>query len=112
MSQDKRGRMRTPFHTQVTISAAGQSEGCSGELLDISMNGVFVDTDATVMAVGTPCEVKIVLQAKGSTLTIAAAGKVARLAGQGLAVEFDENLQWWPLFAMYQSKSQKSKNQD
>ena len=59
------------------------------EVVDISMSGIFVHTDQK-LAVGTSCQVKILLGHFRHEMPIGAAGSVVRCHDGGIAIKFDE----------------------
>jgi len=59
------------------------------EVVDISMSGIFVHADKK-LAVGTRCQVKILLGHFRHEMPIGAAGSVVRCHDGGIAIKFDE----------------------
>ncbi len=100
MAGEKRGRMRISYNTNVAVKSDGEVVIAAAKLHDISMRGVFLDTDE-YLPDGLECEVEIVLNGASSTLTILAQGIVARKTDEGIGIEFSDNLEWWPVFSMY-----------
>jgi hypothetical protein len=101
---EKRKRIRMPYHACVTVTSNGSRIIDDGELADISMKGVFIDTPV-MLDENSSCEVKIRIKAENSSLTILANGKVARKTDYGIGIEFDQDLVWWPVFSMYKRKA-------
>lgn len=100
MGMEKRGRMRIPYKTKVSVKSDGGFIIREAELQDISMNGVFLQTDI-YLPDGLKCAVEIIFNGKSSVLSIVAQGKVTRKTDSGIAIEFENNLEWWPVFSMF-----------
>jgi PilZ domain len=61
----------------------------SNKTHDISMKGLFVHTGKT-LPIGTPCQVKLMLEASLGEQSIEVRGRVVRVTNAGMAVEFHE----------------------
>ena len=62
----------------------------SNKTHDVSIKGLFVHTGKTV-PIGTPCQVKLMLEGSQGDRSIDAGGQVARVTNVGMAVEFYES---------------------
>ena len=91
MSQndERRGFIRVPFNTEVVVEGEGKTVR-SREGINISMSGIRLITSDAIPPAGSPCQVKIILQASQSRLPIEARGMVVRSEPGYLAVEFTE----------------------
>lgn len=86
MTNDKRDFSRVPFK----VSALLQCEGVAikGEVKDVSMHGLFLETDETI-PVGTPVEITVYLSA-AEPIVISVSGLVARADAGGIGCVFDK----------------------
>lgn len=96
---EKRKRRRVPFRTQVVLKI-GTEVLIETTSADISMNGVLIETDKKV-PLGSPCELEIVLSGKTSKLAMYVKGSVARQDVSCIGIKFDDDLEWWSIFAIY-----------
>lgn len=80
---------RVQVHREVQVTAKGHGK-FTGQLRDISMNGLFLDVPV-LLPPGTACQVKLQLDS-GSQDKIEARGRVVRSEQAGLAIEFCEFL--------------------
>ena len=103
---NNRRRTRVHYKTKVVINCDGVTEKITGKSTDISMNGIFIKTDQNV-PLRTPCHVSLILKGKNSLLTMDINGKVMRKTPDGLGVQFDDDLEWWAIFSLYQKYSEK-----
>jgi hypothetical protein len=99
MTAERRKRVRVSFRTQVILTA-GSDIFIDANSMDISMNGLYLETD-TKVPLETPCNLKIIIKGQSNTLTMDMKGKIARLDDIGIGVEFDNDLEWWAIFAIY-----------
>jgi len=83
--EDRRNFSRFNFQ----VSALLQSEGVAikGEVKDISLHGLYLETDE-VVPIGTPVELTIYLSATADPVVINISGTVARLVPGGLGCAF------------------------
>jgi len=86
---ERRGFIRVPFNTEVAVEGEGKTIQ-SREGINVSMSGIRLFTSESIPAPGSPCQVKILLQASESRLPIEARGIVARSEPGILAVQFTE----------------------
>jgi hypothetical protein len=78
---------RVPFHVNATIAAAGRQ--FQGEVENLSMTGMFVDT-AERLDEGQAVDITIALTGTLPEITICFSGKVSRIVVNGLAFTFDK----------------------
>ena len=62
----------------------------SNKTHDVSMKGLFVHTGKT-LTIGTPCQVKLMLEGRQGEQSIEVHGRVVRVTNAGMAVEFHES---------------------
>lgn len=87
--QDRRDFIRVPFTTATSVRTADRTIW-SSSTLDLSMNGIRIETRESVPLPGTACEIEIVLSERDPTVIIEARGTVVRSAPATLAVQFSE----------------------
>jgi hypothetical protein len=87
--EERRGFVRVPFNTEVVIEGEGKTIQ-SREGINLSMSGIRILTSDSIPPPGSPCQVKILLQAAESRLPIEARGMVVRSEPGFLAVQFTE----------------------
>lgn len=95
------------METKVVLYAENKSFYLDGLVRDISMNGMFVRSDSS-FPVGTKCQVEIYLKGRSSELTIKLNGAIVRRDQGGCGVHFDDELEWWPIFALHLANSERS----
>ncbi|MBW1671424.1 MAG: PilZ domain-containing protein [Deltaproteobacteria bacterium] len=100
MEIEKRRRARISFYTEIVLKAKGFEVAVNANLKDISMNGLFVETDKKI-PIGTPCDIEIIMTGKSSKLMISAEGLVARQGESGVGIQFHDDLEWWTAFSIY-----------
>ncbi len=104
---EKRKRRRVNFESEVQLKT-DDDKVITANSADISMNGLFLETDQT-LEIGSECEVSIIIKANSSKLIIVTLGKIVRHEEKGMigiAVEFFDDLEWWSLFSIYQHYGQ------
>ena len=87
--EEKREFVRVPFKMSTTVRTRDRTIW-SGNALDISMNGIRVDTTDTAPPEGTLCEIEMVLAESPAPVVIEARGTIVRSAVGTLAVHFSE----------------------
>ena len=99
--QERRKGTRTAFLTRGILSFGDGQEDVEGDLLNISIFGMFIETDRKV-APGSPCAARIVVTARNSRLVIEdIEGSVVRSDQRGLGIQFDARFEWYVLFKIY-----------
>jgi len=87
--EEKRSFVRVPFKMNTAVRTRDRTIW-STNTLDISMNGIRVETTAAVPTEGTLCEIEIALAESPDPVIIEARGTVVRSAIGTLAVHFSE----------------------
>jgi hypothetical protein len=87
--EEKRDFVRVPFRTDTAVRTRDRTIW-SSSTLDISMNGIRVETDEPAPPEGTLCEIEIVLAESPVPVIIEARGSLVRSAAGTLAVHFTE----------------------
>lgn len=98
--EERRQRKRVLFETKVNIRTADGSKFCNATSRNIGMGGIYLET-GDLLDPETGCEVEIILTAKHSHIILHIKGEVTRTDGNGLAIRFENDLEWWALFAIY-----------
>lgn len=89
-SDERRGFIRIPFNTEVEVVACGRTVH-STDGLDISMSGVRISCCGQGdFAIGSLCNVKIILRAADSKEIIEAKGTIVRSEKGSLGIRFTE----------------------
>jgi len=89
LPEEKREFVRVPFKMDTTIRTGDRTIGTS-TTLDISMNGIRVETAEPVPPEGTLCEIEIVLAESPAPVIIEARGSIVRSAVGTLVVHLNE----------------------
>jgi len=97
---EKRDRTRLPVDARVVLHAENKAFFLDGITRDISMKGLYAKIDFG-FPVGTNCQVEIILIGKSSELSIKLNGTIVRREDGGCGVLFENDLEWWPIFAMH-----------
>lgn len=97
---EKRDRTRIPVDAKVILHAENKAFYLDGTTRDVSMKGLYARSDFG-FPVGTKCQIEIVLSGHSSELTIKLGGVIVRREKGGCGVLFDDDLEWWPIFAMH-----------
>jgi len=104
-SDDRRVSVRMPFVSKGMCRLNEINEKYSGTLRDISITGLFMEMN-DCPSVGQRCDVDIVFEGKHSRLMIEdVGGVVIRSDDEGVAVRFDERLEWFVLIPLYFRKT-------
>ena len=88
MTEEKRGKTRVAFQTQVVIRAGDTQITSGANSRDISLRGIFVKTNQRLPA-ETACDVEILLTGSSSRLAINVKGRVVRETPEGMGIVFD-----------------------
>ncbi len=100
-SDERRVSVRTPFVSKGFCHVREIDKKYSGALRDVSIIGLFLELD-DCPNVGYHCDITIVFQGKHSRLTIEnVSGVIIRKEKDGVAVRFDERLEWFLLIPLY-----------
>lgn len=100
-SDERRVSARTPFVSKGFCQVRESKKKHSGILRDISITGLFMEMDDSP-SVGHHCDIEIVFEGKHSRLVIEnVGGIIIRSNEDGVAVRFDERLEWFVLIPLY-----------
>ncbi|MCX5870433.1 MAG: PilZ domain-containing protein [Deltaproteobacteria bacterium] len=99
--RERRLCTRTPFLTDVTLWLGDVDTGIEADLLNISINGMFVRIDQ-IIQVGTPCTIEIRVTGNHSRLRLEdIQGEVVRQDEHGVAIHFVSKMEWFVIFKVY-----------
>lgn len=99
-TNEKRHRNRVVFETRVNVKSIDETFISEGISKNIGMGGIYIEMP-DFLGPETPCDVEIILNARHSHLVLHIKGDVSRIDEKGMAVKFDNDLEWWALFAIY-----------
>jgi hypothetical protein len=85
---ERRGKIRVGFHTQIMLEAGGEKIRAEGSSRDLSLSGIFVDTDEKI-SLDTPCKVAVVLPGTAEPLVLQMDGRIVRHDASGIGITFD-----------------------
>ena len=103
-TEERRSATRLLFNPRVYCELREDGREFCGTIRDISMHGLFLTTDNEISATG-PCDVQIVLEGNHSELEINnLAGTIVRNDEQGIAICFDNKLEWFSIVPIYFKK--------
>lgn len=103
---ERRISVRMPFVSEGFCIVHDMNRKYRGILRDISITGLFMEMDNGPEA-GRKCEIEIVFKGQHSRLLIEdLGGTVSRSDEDGIAVHFDERLEWFVLIPLYFHKIQ------
>lgn len=98
---NRRTSFRMPFVSKMDCRATGSETIHAGALRDVSINGLFAEMDE-YPPVGTECVVNIYFEGDHSRLVIEKLnGKIVRIDPQGVAIQFDNRLEWFVLIPLF-----------
>jgi len=97
----KRQRLRIPFETTATLRFVELDRVLIAKMKNISMNGIFVETDKSI-PIDTPCRIEVIITAKNSRITMETDGFVSRHDPDGLGVQFKDNIEWFAFFSIFE----------
>ncbi|MBU0482912.1 MAG: PilZ domain-containing protein [Proteobacteria bacterium] len=97
---EQRERLRIAYKTKVMLCTESKEIFLAASTRDISITGMFARTEVT-FPIGTQCYVEIILAGKNTEMVMRINGKVVRREAEGCAIEFENDLEWWPVFKMY-----------
>lgn len=100
-TENNRKRIRVSFDAQVNIIFETVDVVLSTRMKNISMNGIFVETDKTI-PLNTPCHIEVIVTAPNSRLTIETMGFVSRLDPAGLGIKFKNDMEWFAFFSIFE----------
>ncbi len=101
---ERRVSVRMPFVSEGVCSVPETGKTYSGILRDISITGLFMEMNDR-LTVGQRCHIDIVFAGVHSRLKIEnVAGSIMRSEKNGVAVRFDDRLEWFILIPLYYRK--------
>ncbi len=110
--EERRMSVRTPFVAQGFCRLREHDRKYGGTLRDISINGLFIELN-DCPSVGEKCDIAIVFQGKHSRLVIEdVGGCIVRSDEDGVAIRFDERLEWFVLIPLYFRKLRDQSQQE
>ncbi len=86
MPEDNRRFSRIPFKVHVELIAANTTYAAD-EISNLSVGGCLLPVSEHLES-GTPCQVKIILDATDSDVSVTVEGTVVRRVREGLAIQF------------------------
>lgn len=98
---DKRKRLRISFSAQTRILDTENGKDYPVAMTDISMNGLSGASEGIPLKRGQNCNVEIIIPGKSSRLILEISGRIARNEKGTVAVEFENDLEWWAIFSIY-----------
>jgi len=100
--QDRRDRIRIHFKARVIIKTGNFVKNIVMTLKNISMTGLLADTNDK-LPVGEQCDIAVIVPGKSSKLVLHIRGKISRHTETGIAIRFDDELEWWSIFSMFKN---------
>lgn len=98
---ERRESFRMPFVSKAICHVNGVDREYRGTLHDVSIIGLFMQIDDTP-DVGCQCSITIIFEGNHSRLLIEkVGGKIIRSEKGGVAIRFDERLEWFTLIPLY-----------
>ncbi|MGB3211738.1 MAG: PilZ domain-containing protein [Desulforhopalus sp.] len=105
-SEDRRVSVRMPFVSKGICHLGKINKKYSGTVRDVSITGLFLEMKDCPDA-GCQCDIDIIFEGTGSRLIIdKVSGVIVRSEEGGVAVRFDERLEWFVLIPLYFHKMQ------
>ena len=95
------------FITNVVLTLSNQDVTISGHTENLSISGLFMQPllSENSFDIGEPCTVKIMLRGERSNLFIDdLAGEIISCDEQGVGIRFEERLEWYALFHIFERK--------
>ncbi len=112
--QNKREFTRAPIHVDVRLTPP-DGIVLRGRVANVSMNGLRFPTDQP-LPVGTECAVELVLDGGEGRICIQATGKVVRVDGAGMSIEFSavdgDSLEHLRSVVLYNSPDQRQTEEE
>jgi hypothetical protein len=98
---NRRTAFRMPFVSRLVCHTKENNKKHAGILRDISINGLFMEVE-DCPAVGCQCHVDIYFEGTHSRLVVEKVdGLVVRSEPRGVAVKFDNRLEWFVLIPLF-----------
>ena len=103
-AEDRRDRIRIHFKARVIIRTGNFVKNIVMTLKNISMTGLLAETDDR-LPIGQQCDIAVIVPGKSSKLVLHIKGKISRHTDKGIAIRFNDELEWWSIFSMFQNYS-------
>jgi hypothetical protein len=98
---ERRVSVRMPFVTEGSCTVHDMNRKYCGTIRDISITGLFMEMNDGP-EVGRKCNIEIVFKGEHSRLVIEdLGGIISRNDEDGIAIRFDERLEWFVLIPLY-----------
>ncbi len=99
--QERRQCTRTFYSTRAQVLLDNGLTIVEGELQDISIVGMYIETKARI-PLGSTCRIQIIISAQHSRLTLEdIEGVIIRTDDIGLGIQFTSNMEWFVIFKIY-----------
>lgn len=99
---DRRDRIRINFKARVIIRTGHFVKNIVMTLKDISMTGLLAETKEK-LPIGKECDIAVIVPGKSSKLVLHIKGKIKRHTENGIAIRFNDELEWWSIFSMFKN---------
>jgi hypothetical protein len=110
--EERRVSVRMPFVSKGSCTVQEMQRKYDGKLRDISITGLFMEMNDGP-DVGRKCDIEIVFKGEHSRLVIEdVGGTILRRDADGVAVRFDNRLEWFVLIPLYFHKTHDKHNSD
>lgn len=98
---ERRVSFRLPFVSKVICFVNETETNFFGTLRDMSISSLFMETD-NYPDIGDTCNIDIVFEGESSRLKIEnVKGSIVRSDEDGVAIRFDDRLEWFALVPLY-----------
>lgn len=102
MDDERRVSYRMSFASRVFCHVSENGAEYSGLLRDISISGLFMETSDDQLNAPCRCELRIIVEGNHSRLMIDNLhGQIIRSDSDGMAIRFDERLEWFTVVPLY-----------
>ncbi len=85
---ERRNGIRVDFATKVLIKVRGQQTQYDGDSRDISLRGIFLNTDDS-LEIDSTCDIELLLAGAKDDIIISLSGHIVRKEEKGYAIFFD-----------------------
>lgn len=106
LEQDRRETFRMVFQPEAVCRLNENNISYTGKIRDISMLSLFLEVE-NCPAISGKCDARIILKRQHSRLIIDnLEGSIIRSDDQGIAIQFDQPLEWFNVVPLYFNKLQ------